>query len=265
MKNKLATIGFPLAIFLVAITVVQAFTTVIVTPGSIEGWSTADTRPGGTVEFVADVTSPFLDGALRLTTDSTNTAKAQYLHAADVGLLLADVTELAYSTKQISANFPGGDASYQLIVDLNGGGLETGFTTFVFEPYQNGVVVAGQWQTWDVDAGQLWSSRSFSEGTCTVTAGAGGAPFYSLSDLQANCPGAVVLGFGVNVGTYNPSYDVYTDGVVFNGTMYDFELTPPAPVDPITKAECMNGGWQQFDFLNQGQCVRFVETGKDSR
>lgn len=40
---------------------------------------------------------------------------------------------------------------------------------------------------------------------------------------------------------------------------------PPEPVDPVSKDECMSGAWADFNFRNQGQCVRFVETGKDSR
>lgn len=36
-------------------------------------------------------------------------------------------------------------------------------------------------------------------------------------------------------------------------------------LDPATKDECKDGGWEAFGFRNQGQCVRFVETGKDSR
>lgn len=35
--------------------------------------------------------------------------------------------------------------------------------------------------------------------------------------------------------------------------------------DPVTKDDCKKGGWKNFDFKNQGQCVRFVNTGKDSR
>ncbi|MCG6987334.1 MAG: hypothetical protein LJF06_03965 [Gemmatimonadetes bacterium] len=31
---------------------------------------------------------------------------------------------------------------------------------------------------------------------------------------------------------------------------------------PTTPEECKNGGWAQFGFRNQGQCVSFVETGK---
>jgi len=44
-----------------------------------------------------------------------------------------------------------------------------------------------------------------------------------------------------------------------------FVVDEPEVTDPTTKAECKKGGWEDFGFKNQGQCVRFVETGKDSR
>ncbi len=40
---------------------------------------------------------------------------------------------------------------------------------------------------------------------------------------------------------------------------------PPAPVDPVSEDECKKGGWSNFEFRNQGQCIRFIETGFDSR
>lgn len=40
---------------------------------------------------------------------------------------------------------------------------------------------------------------------------------------------------------------------------------PPRPIDPLSKADCMKSGWSNFGFTNQGQCVRLIETGKDSR
>lgn len=46
-------------------------------------------------------------------------------------------------------------------------------------------------------------------------------------------------------------------GVMFWGTI--------TVANPTTKEECKNGGWMQFGFKNQGQCARFVETGKDGR
>lgn len=39
------------------------------------------------------------------------------------------------------------------------------------------------------------------------------------------------------------------------------------PASPETKDACKAGGWEEFDpeFRNQGQCIRYVNTGKDSR
>lgn len=261
MIQKLAKTGGT-ALVLSALFVLQASaaTTVVVTPSDTQGWSTADTRVGGAVTYIEDATSPYPDGALGMTTNDTNEAKAQYLHEAEGPL--ADVTELSYATKQISGPDVAA-ASYQLLVDLNGTDTEGGFTTLVYEPYQNGTVTEGTWQEWDVDEGQFWSSRTVSvDEECAVTAGAGGAPFYTLEGLQEACADAEVLGFGVNIGTYNPGYDVATDGVSFNETVYDFELDP---VVPLTKDECKKGGWMNFtdpSFKNQGQCVSFVEKNK---
>jgi hypothetical protein len=231
----------------------------VVTPTNTQGWSTADTRPGGAVEFVSDATAPAGSGALELTSDATTTAKAQYLHETTTPL--SQVNELSYYTKQVSALFPGGAPSYQLAVNLTGSG---GFTTLVYEPYQNGVVVPGTWQQWDVDAGQFWSSRSVTCSGGAVVAGGGGAPFYTLAQLQQMCPEAVVGAFGVNIGSNNPAYTVETDLVSFNGQAYNFE---PA-LAPDSKEACKNGGWQSFNspsFSNQGQCVSYVASAGHSQ
>lgn len=237
--------------------------TVVVTPASNQGWSTDDTRPGGAVNFVRDSSAPGSPsaGALQLTTDGTPTSKAQYMHTADTPL--ASVSELSYSTKQNSASFPGGDASYQLATCLGGvvNGACVGFTTFVYEPYENGTVIPATWQSWNVASGQMWSSHSYTGGAnCNVTAGGGGAPFYTLSEIQTNCPNAVAVGFGVNIGANNPDYNIEADLVDFNGTTYNFE--PYVVVSD--KDACKNGGWQnQLDangngFKNQGACVSYV-------
>lgn len=242
-------------------TVGASGSTVVVTPTNTQGWSTSDTRPGGAVNFVVDATSPAPTGALQLTTDATTTAKAQYLHAANTPL--ASVTELSYYSKQVSAAFPQGDPSYQLIVNLTGTG---GFTTMVFEPYENlgnngnAAIVPNAWQKWDVAAGHFWSSRTVTDGTCAIVAGQGGPPFYTLAQLKAMCPSAVAIGFGVNIGSNNPSYNVETDLVDFNGTTYDFEKFSV----PTNKNQCKDGGYKTFNpptgpFKNQGQCISYVE------
>lgn len=250
------TLAFALSI--VPKTVTKAASTTVVTPTNTQGWSTADTRPGGNVSFVSDPTSPYPSGALQLSTDNTNTAKAQYIKALNNDSL-SSVNELSYWTRQITGPAVA-DPSYQLLVDLNGSATG-GFTTFVYEPYYNGTVVPSTWQEWNVATGQLWSSRSFSEGTCTVVAGGGGAPFYTLEGLKTACPNAEVIGFGVNVGSYNPGYTVLTDGVNYNGTVYDFELYNAVK----TKNQCKNDGYKNVtdengnSFKNQGQCVSYVE------
>lgn len=40
-----------------------------------------------------------------------------------------------------------------------------------------------------------------------------------------------------------------------------FDVIP----DVQTKDECKNGGWETYGFSNQGLCIQFVNTGKDSR
>ena len=81
-----------------------AVTTVVVTPTNTQGWSTADTRPGGAVNYVVDATAPRRVGALQLTTDATTAAKAQYIHAANTPL--AASTSSSYSTKQNAPRSP---------------------------------------------------------------------------------------------------------------------------------------------------------------
>lgn len=233
-----------------------AASTVVVTPTTQQGFSTADTRPGGNVSFVVDSTAPSGIGALNLTTDATNAAKAQYIHGANAPL--ADATDLSYYTKQNSASSPTGDPSYQVQVLLDG--TAASFATLVYEPYWNGPVTPGVWQQWDVDSGQFWSSKTYTSGSCSVINGAGGPPLYSLATIKANCPNAVVVGFGVNIGTYNPSYDVEADLLKFNDTTYDFEPY----VIASSKDQCKDIGWATVaradgsSFKNQGDCVSYT-------
>src|SRR6185437_2285585 len=46
-----------------------------------------------------------------------------------------------------------------------------------------------------------------------------------------NCPNAVVVQYGVNIGTSNPNYDVEADQFRVNGTIYDFEPSQFKVVD----------------------------------
>jgi hypothetical protein len=45
----------------------------------------------------------------------------------------------------------------------------------------------------------------------------------------------------------------------------DLVVAAPLLADPTEKRDCFDDGWQRSGFSNQGQCVRYVQTGKDPR
>ena len=241
-RSRLAkVVGSFLTIFL--FTQIFAFETqaqVVVTPGNLHGWTTsgpeADNRPGGGINFISDALAPSGAGALQLTTDATTAAKAQLMRAETVPL--ASVTQLSYYTRQTGATPPSGDPSFQLAVFLDG--TAASFTNLVYEPYWNGAVLPGAWQSWDVYSGNFWSSRTVTLGACSVTAAPGGPPAYTLATIKANCPSAVVVAYGLNVGTFNPNYTVEADLFNFNGTISDFEAPVVVDIDGQASATDCN-------------------------
>ncbi len=50
-----------------------------------------------------------------------------------------------------------------------------------------------------------------------------------------------------------------------NNWYFDWVEFTVGPIDPTSKNDCKKGGWETFGFRNQGQCIKFVNTGKDSR
>jgi hypothetical protein len=252
--SMLMVIGMPL--------MVSAASNVVVTPNNTQGWSTADTAAGGAVNFIIDASSPAPNGALQLTTTASPSSKAQYMHATNTPL--ASVTDLSYYTKQVSPPGTVADPAYQLPVFLNGG--TAGFSTLVFEPYQNpgnngnATVVNNAWQKWDVDAGLFWSTRTVTCSNGTITGTPGGPASYTLAAIKTACPSAAVAGYGVNIGSNNPSYNVETDLFNFNGTTYDFQ----AVKTPVHRDQCKQNGYANYTndngqpFKNQARCTEYV-------
>ena len=62
--------------------------------------------------------------------------------------------------------------------------------------------------------------------------------------------------------TVRISVDMVVNNFYFDAAFDNFIIDV---LDPVTKDDCKDGGWEQYGFKNQGQCVRFIETGKDSR
>lgn len=200
-------------------------------------------------------------GALQLFTENTNSARAEV--GTEVGQLLADVGDLSYHTFQ-----PDGNPESAAVALKLGVSSDEGFTTLVFEPYwQNGTgdgapIVAGEWQLWEnAEDGLWWSSNSVGG----LTAGAGGPPLYTLAEADAALTNATVVYWQLGIGSYNPAWSVFADGLTVAGTTYDFE---PAP---STKDDCKQDGWQTItgpageEFRNQGDCVSFFASNGQSR
>lgn len=80
------------------------------------------------------------------------------------------------------------------------------------------------------------------------------------------------------IGLLMPQLRVYLDNIIVTraapdpGTLPEPEpdvqpepQSEPTPPDPVLRGHCMNGGFEDFGFDNQGQCVSFLRTGRDSR
>ncbi len=52
------------------------------------------------------------------------------------------------------------------------------------------------------------------------------------------------------------------DNIVLSFHSYD---PLPSDSDPVTRDDCKKGGFADFDFRNQGECVRFVEKNKNGK
>jgi hypothetical protein len=198
-------------------------------------WYRESTQAGGSVDLYngsdPGALSPsgpagFGDGAVALTTNHQDNSKAQLLSPhRTCGRALSDVNSVTYSTYLDNASEPDNTGTkeilpaLQLQIDTNGFSTSGGFTTLVFEPYQetpsgpSQPITPETWQDWDATTKQWWSTRPIScaggnVDPFTLAAGNGGPPFTTPAEVAANCPGATIIQFGLNVGV------TPTDGIV---------------------------------------------------
>ena len=182
-----------------------------------QGWSAED----GHAEIVAGPSGATGNGSLKLTT--VTESKQNYYHTANVAL--SGVSGLGYKLSD-TAGIP---ASYQLkLVNVTGA---KGWTTLVWEPVYNGGSngpTNGFVTKSNLENGTWWSSNAID-----------GAPnrdtFVSLSTIIAANPNALVVGYGVNVGSGTPNATSYVDDVSFMGDTTNFEVSAPtlAVTSPI--------------------------------
>lgn len=116
-----------------------------------------------------------------------------------------------------------------------------------------------------------WTTVTFDPTQSYPVTTRGSSPYTCPSvpaDMDLSSPGSNIRVFALNVGDTSANdagLDGYYDNVVVDidgdTTTYDLDPVPVA----TTKEDCKNGGWETYGFKNQGQCIRFVNTGKDSR
>lgn len=239
----------------------SSHSTVLVTENNVgDDWSANVVGDDSGYTLAEDFGAPsgLGDAALLLFTENDNAARAEL--GTEVNVPLSEVGSLDYWTYQPDGNPGLAAVAYKIVVSFG----DDGWTTLIYEPYwQNGAgdpapVTSGVWQHWEnIEDGNWWSSSSAGG----LQAGFGGAPFYTFDDVLALQPNAVVEFIQLGIGSYNADWTVLADGMTFAGTSYDFDLIQ----DPVEKVECKDGGWEDAGFANQGQCIRFVNTGKDSR
>jgi predicted RNA-binding protein with TRAM domain len=175
----------------------------------------------------------------------------------DGSLFLATPTNAAHVVAQVAASGAPNtlsNVSYQTDLEQTGGAASisiqagafctgtSGFTTFVFEPYENpgiNTVTVGQWQTWaDATNGMWWSTHTFS-------GGGGQSDVETFSDLMtkymAACPDAQLVDIGVGMGSSNPGTAGWVDNLQYTTSAgsanWDFEATPNTT--PVTNVSAI--------------------------
>lgn len=169
--------------------------------------SGADSESGsalpGTYEFVNNA---FFTG-IHLTTPAVESYVDGLIDAGDTNI--QDVDAMSYTTYRStsSTGYAGTLPAYILQIDKDGNPATSDDLAYLFyEPYNNGPVVAGIWQSWDaLDSG---NAKWWMSGT--------GQTLQTWDYFTTAFPHATVLGYGFNQGTYNAGADTYIKSMTFD-------------------------------------------------
>ncbi|MFT4038493.1 MAG: hypothetical protein QM692_09960 [Thermomicrobiales bacterium] len=101
-------------------------------------------------------TPPFGSGSVNLTVTDDSFVLANYQYS---GVLLRDITTLAYATYQPSSNTDDPTNAGKLLMSIDFFGQNLPYEGIMFTPSDNGTVQQDAWQTWDaINSGAaLWS------------------------------------------------------------------------------------------------------------
>lgn len=220
-----------------SITVVMPFMTpsasalaeTLVTPVDSHGWMGIDDNGhGGSQSYeVGPGSAPLGYGSAELSVSATDQGDLLFKSAYG-GTKLADVSALSYATYVQTGN--GTIApSVQINVTSDVTAASTWQGRLVYEPYMNGAVVDGTWQTWDAKAGKWWLSKPDLFGN-----NCGQAAPCTMSELIALYPNigvntGLLQGVGFKAGSGWTSFVGNVDAFAFNTDVYNFDPYVPAP------------------------------------
>jgi hypothetical protein len=150
--------------------------------------------------------------------------------------LLAAIARLEYKTWQLNPStvaLP----SLNLTLDYNGSDAG-GFTTLVYEPYQDGRAIhPNQWQTWDALRGgnaKWWSTRALA----ALPGNGQQASPQPWSDILAAYPNAVMVAYGLNFGKGSPGaharWNALTVGTIDWCKTTIWSAASPSPSPSVT-------------------------------
>ncbi|MDX2086528.1 MAG: hypothetical protein SFX73_01705 [Kofleriaceae bacterium] len=195
------------------------------------GWWSADTRANGTVavDDTLGVPTGFGCRSARFTTGETTGTpaadKAQLISFALAGTNLSSINTISYWAYRDSASTGGPAIALSLNVAVTGSTVPNETANLVYEPYQqstgNAGILVDTWQHWDATAttpgdGLWWTSR-----IANPDPGSQANP-QPWATFQALWSDAKVVGYGFNLGSYNPNMIVAGDGLVFGTTTTNF-------------------------------------------
>jgi hypothetical protein len=171
----------------------------------------------------------------------------------------------------VFAGHNGGDVSYE-----TGDCGETTFSATVADPAGTHKV-SNMYMVVDVDGAAQYANIPIDGSAATITVG----PFFGQDPTvswnvfgggersydQPLWNGYGSPTFGADISSYAASVGGYSWVIAGTNDPNPFVNWNEISVEScaITVDMCKNGGWEAFDFRNQGQCIRFVNTGFDSR
>jgi len=195
------------------------------------GWWSDDTRTNGTV-VVDDTIAPpdaFGCSSAKLTTGATTASpsqdKAQLITFALAGTNLSTINTISYWAYRASASTGGPAIDLAINVSVTGTTVPGNFATLVYEPYQqstgNAGIVVDTWQQWNATATTVGDGLWWTNKIANPAPGSQASPQPWVA-FQALYTDAKVLGYGFNVGSFNPDMILAGDGLVFGSTTTDF-------------------------------------------